>query len=99
MEVINDKEGKRFFATVQGGDAHILYERGKNNSYDLYATYVPTESRGHQVADKLVSEAVRMIRAENVKIIDTCPYVKSWFRKHTDQRDMLEPGSEILSFF
>ncbi|MGE5086487.1 MAG: hypothetical protein ACM3MG_09325 [Bacillota bacterium] len=24
-----------------------------------------------------------------MKIIDTCPYVKSWFRKHPEERDIL----------
>ncbi len=99
MDIKNDKEGKRFFATVEGGDAHILYERGKNSSYDLYATYVPVESRGHNIADQLAREAVRVARAEKVKIIDTCPYVKSWFNKHPEERDILEPGSEIISIY
>lgn len=101
MEIHNDK-GRRFFTTVEGGDAHILYRRSTNNSYDLFATYVPTQSRGQNIADKMVREAIRTARDENVKIIDTCPYVKSWFRKHPEERNILsEDNSDdtIISFY
>lgn len=58
MEIHNDRR-RRFYTTVEGGDAHILYRWGSNNSYDLFATYVPTQSRGQNIADKLVREAIR----------------------------------------
>ncbi|MFM6928321.1 MAG: GNAT family N-acetyltransferase [Bdellovibrio sp.] len=100
MEIHNDK-GRRFYTTVEGGDAHILYRWGDNGSYDLFATYVPTQSRGHNIADKMVREAIHTARTENVKIIDTCPYVKSWFRKHPEEADILVKSSDnsMTSFY
>ncbi|MBO9665559.1 MAG: N-acetyltransferase [Bdellovibrio sp.] len=96
MKITNDAEGKRFFTTVKGGDAHILYNRGPNNIYDLYATYVPTESRGHNIADQLVREAIRVAKEEKVQILDTCPYVHSWFRKHPEESDILFGAGESI---
>ncbi|UYL08952.1 N-acetyltransferase [Bdellovibrio sp. SKB1291214] len=101
MNIRHDKGGQRFVTNVQGGDAHILYRRGPNNSYDLYATYVPTESRGQNIADRLVREAVRVAKEDKVQIIDSCPYVASWFKKHPEETRVLskESGDSIIQVF
>lgn len=101
MNIRHDKAGMRFVTNVEGGDAHILYRRGPNNSYDLYATYVPTESRGNNIADQLVREALRTAKSEKVQVVDTCPYVASWFRKHPEENKMLskESGDSIIQVF
>ncbi|WP_413586605.1 GNAT family N-acetyltransferase [Bdellovibrio sp. HCB274] len=101
MNIRHDLAGQRFVTNVQGGDAHILYRRGPNNSYDLYATYVPVESRGQNIADLLVREAIRTAKSEQVQIVDTCPYVASWFRKHPEESKILskESGDSIIQVF
>lgn len=88
MEIEN-VTGSKFRVMVDGGEAHILYRRGPENSYDLIATEVPPEARGQNVADQLVREALRTAKAENVKIIATCPYVKRWFEKHPEENGIL----------
>ncbi|MEK2690196.1 GNAT family N-acetyltransferase [Bdellovibrio sp. GT3] len=101
MNIRHDVSGQRFATTVQGGDAHILYRRGPNNAYDLYATYVPVESRGQNIAEQLVREAIHIAKEEKVQIIATCPYVASWFRKHPEENKILstESGDSIIQVF
>ncbi len=98
MNIRHDMAGKRFVATVDGGDAHILYRRVQINLMISLATYVPTESRGKKVADQLVREAIRVAKADNVKIIDSCPYVHGWFQKHPEENKILSKDSGDLSF-
>lgn len=86
---IENIDGKKFRAMVDGGEAHILYRRGPENSYNLIETLVPVKSRGKNVADQLVREALQTARAENVKVIATCPYVKRWFEKHPEEQSIL----------
>lgn len=81
--------GKKFRATVEGGEARILYRRGPENSYNLIETLVPAEARGKNVADQLVRAALQTARDENVKVIATCPYVKRWFEKHPEEQSIL----------
>ncbi|QLY26242.1 GNAT family N-acetyltransferase [Bdellovibrio sp. KM01] len=101
MNIRHDKGGQRFVTNVKGGDAHILYRRGPNNAYDLYATYVPTESRDQKIADQLVREAIRVAKEDKVQIIDSCPYVAGWFRKHPEDTKILskESGDSIIQVF
>ncbi|WII72130.1 GNAT family N-acetyltransferase [Bdellovibrio sp. 22V] len=90
MDIQNDSTHRRFKTLVDGGEAHILYHRGPQNSYDLFATEVPPESRGKNIADQLVREAIKVAKSENVQIIATCPYVKHWFDKHPEEKEILQ---------
>lgn len=58
MEIHNDR-GRRFYTTVEGGDAHILYRWGSNNSYDLFATclYVQSWFRKHPEAGDILEKS------------------------------------------
>lgn len=89
MEIKNDTANRKFTTQVTGGEAKIRYRRGPDDAYDLVATEVPPEARGQNIADKLVREALRVAKEEDVKIIATCPYVKKWFEKHPEENGIL----------
>ncbi|MNS72952.1 hypothetical protein D3C72_1063760 [compost metagenome] len=89
MEIQNDKTNHKFVAQVEGGEAHILYRRGTNNELELYSTLVPAQARGKNIADLMVREALNFAKEEKVLIIDTCPYVKVWFKKHPEESGIL----------
>lgn len=98
MEIKNDTANRKFTAQVPGGEAKIIYRRGPDNVYELISTEVPVEARGHLIASDLVTEAIRVAKAEDVKVIATCPYVRSWFRKHPDQSGILYGGADSVRF-
>lgn len=89
MEIINDVAKSRFLTHVNGVDAQIIYRRGPSGAYDLVHTLVPKEAEGRGVAGELVKFALATAKAEEVKIVATCPYVKKWFEKHPEERAIL----------
>ncbi|MBQ3378696.1 MAG: N-acetyltransferase [Clostridia bacterium] len=48
-------------------------------------TFTDPSLRGQGVADRLVREALRVIRARGLKPAATCPYAVKWFEKHPEE--------------
>lgn len=90
MNIIHDSANNRITAEVNGGNAQLSYRRGPKDVYDIYSVVVPTEARGEGVADKLVRKALDLAKAENAKVIPTCPYVNSWFKRHPEEQSILQ---------
>jgi predicted GNAT family acetyltransferase len=97
MEIKNDTNSKKFTSQVEGGEAYIIYRRGPENAYELVSTLVPPPARGHNVADQLVRMALETAKREQVKIIATCPYVRSWFKKHPSEQAILQSPLDTYS--
>lgn len=97
LEIRNDTQKKKFIADVDGGQATLTYRKGNNNVYELVATEVPVASRGQNVGDALVKEALKTARSEMAQVIATCPFVKRWFVKHPDEQSILAKPMEEAS--
>jgi uncharacterized protein len=52
-------------------------------------TEVDPAFEGQGYASQLVEQAVADVRSRSARIIASCPYVSTWFRRHRDQRDVL----------
>ena len=88
-EIRNDMKRQRFVRDVEGGEAFLVYKKINGNIYDLISTEVPVVSRGHNIGDSLVREALKTAKSEMSQVIATCPYVKRWFVKHPDEQSIL----------
>lgn len=75
----------RFVATVDGGEAVLIYEPVGDGVLDLEHTIVPPEARGEGVGDALVRAAVAYAKQEGVGLIPTCPYVAAWLKRHPNE--------------
>jgi predicted GNAT family acetyltransferase len=51
---------------------------------------VPPELAGKGVGSRLVKGALDEVRAEGLKVIAQCPFVKGWIDKHPDYADLLK---------
>lgn len=89
MEIQHDRTHTKFYIVVEGSEAHLLYKRGPENSYNLTHTLVPPPARGKGIAEELVKAALQVAKKENVKIIATCSYVAKWFEKHPEEKSIL----------
>lgn len=89
MSKIEHTLNEKFWTMVDGGEAHLFYRRGPQNSLDIFSVEVPVESRGKNIADQLVREALKHAKNEGVKVIPTCPYVSRWFERHKDEAGIL----------
>lgn len=97
LDIRNDAQRRRFTTNVEGGEAFIAYRKGNNNIYELVATEVPVASRGQNIGDALVREALKTAKLEMAQVIATCPFVKRWFVKHPDEQAILAKPMEEAS--
>jgi predicted GNAT family acetyltransferase len=79
--VSDHPERKRFELTVDGQTAFLKYERA-NGALTLIHTEVPESLRGHHLGDALVKAALAAGRAEGLRIVALCPFVRAYMRKH-----------------
>lgn len=62
--------------------AEIEFEKVRENTYNIFHTFVDESLRGQGVASKLVEKAVEEITKRNGKVEATCSYAKAWLEKH-----------------
>jgi len=76
--------GGRYFASVKGGTAELTYDKVRKNIINVHHTFVPPESRGGNIAQKLVEKAVEDALLHDTNIIPQCPYVDKLFQRRPD---------------
>lgn len=72
----HDTDGGRFTATIEGRQAVLVYRRVDERTVDFASTYVPDALRGHQVGSRLVRHALVWARAEGLRVVPSCWFVK-----------------------
>jgi len=85
-----DGESKGIFKAVESGKeaGRMTYSKAGNNSI-IDHTEVNPEFNGKGVGKKMVIEAIKYARENNIKILPLCPFVKSVFDKTPEIRDVL----------
>ena len=89
MPVEHDEKNHRFVLHLPSGDAKLDYDRPDAKTINLRHTEVPTSERGHGAAADLAKAAVDYARAQKLRVIPTCRFVRAWFDRHPDQRDLM----------
>jgi len=87
--VSNNAAQHRFELEVDGHIAAAYYERS-GDVITFEHTEVPAELGGKGIGSKLVKGALDHVRAEGLKVVAQCPFVKGWIGKHSDYADMLK---------
>ncbi len=60
-----------------------------SNVWDVDHTWVDPVLRGQGMASKLVVAVDTAARAEGKRLLATCPYVVTWYKRHADKQDIL----------
>lgn len=81
--VADNREASRFELTVDGQTAFMQYERTPK-SLVLVHTEVPPALRGRHLGDALVNGAFEHARAERLRVVAVCPFVRAYLRKHPE---------------
>lgn len=89
MAVEHDEAQRRFVIHLPGGDARLDYERPDASTINLRHTEVPETERGHGAAAELAQAAVAYARAQKLRVIPTCRFVKAWFERHPAEQDII----------
>jgi predicted GNAT family acetyltransferase len=87
-DVVNNKAKQRYELAVDGHIAATYYEI-EGNVITFVHTEVPPELGGKGIGSKLVKGALDLVRAEGLKVIAQCPFVKAWIDKHPDYAGLL----------
>ena len=86
--VVNNKADRRYELELEG---HLATEHYKldGNVITFEHTDVPKELGGRGVGSILVQGALDQVRADGLKLIPECPFVKAWIEKHPDYQDLV----------
>ncbi|MEY9110120.1 putative GNAT family acetyltransferase [Bradyrhizobium yuanmingense] len=87
-DVINNKAHYRYELDVEGHLATEHY-RLDGGVITFEHTDVPKELGGKGIGSKLVQGALDQVRADGLKLIPQCPFVKAWIDKHPDYADLV----------
>jgi len=87
-EVVNNKVHQRYEIAVDGHVAATYYKLA-DGIITFIHTEVPPELGGKGVGSKLIRGALDQVRADGLKVIAQCPFVKAFIEKHAEYADLL----------
>ena len=87
-EVVNNKAHHRYELAVDGHVAASYYNLA-DGIVTFIHTEVPPELGGKGVGSKLIRGALDQVRADGLKVIAQCPFVKAFIEKHAEYADLL----------
>ena len=87
-QVRDSKAKNRFELDVQGKVAFANY-RLTPGTVIIIHTETPRELRGRGIASELVNGALRLIRADCLKVVAGCGFVVDYLNKHPEFADLV----------
>ena len=81
----------RFEIAVDGSAAGLARFVDADGQRIFFHTEVDDAYAGQGLAGALVGAALDATRAEGLRIVPVCPYVKKYVAKHTDYADIVDP--------
>jgi predicted GNAT family acetyltransferase len=87
--VSNNPALRRYELAVEGHIAATYYELS-GGVITFVHTEVPPELGGKGIGSKLIRGALDQVRADGLKVIAQCPFVKAYIEKHPDYTDLLK---------
>ena len=87
--VVNNKTQHRYELAVEGHIAATYYSLA-DGVITFIHTEVPPELGGRGIASRLIRGALDQVRADGLKVIAQCPFVKAFIEKHADYQDLLK---------
>jgi uncharacterized protein len=88
-DVVNNTSQHRYELAVEGHIAATYYTLA-DGVITFVHTEVPPELGGKGIGSKLIRGALDQVRADGLKVIPECPFVKAFIEKHADYQDLLK---------
>ena len=89
MNEVNVAGTNCFELQVNQSTAFIELDKIDPNILDLIHTKVPDELSEQGVGSKLVAGALQYCKDNELKIIPSCEFVKSYIEKHSEWKDLI----------
>jgi len=94
FDVVHNEAASRFEARLPEGLCRADYRR-VGDTLQMVHTEVPAPVRGRGAAGRVVAAALDYAQAQGLKVMPLCSYVRGYFQRHPERRDLLAPGSRI----
>jgi len=88
-EITNNSVKHRYELAVDGHIAAAHYELA-DGVITFVHTEVPPELGGKGIGSKLIKGALEQVRADGLKVIAQCPFVRGYIDKHPDTADLVK---------
>jgi uncharacterized protein len=88
-DVLNNKAQHRYELAVDGHVAATYYSLA-DGVITFIHTEVPPELGGKGVGSRLIKGALDQVRADGLKVIAQCPFVKAFIEKRPEYQDLLK---------
>jgi predicted GNAT family acetyltransferase len=92
LEVRHNPQASRFEAFVDGELCRADY-RMSGNVMHIVHTEVPHRLEGRGLAGQVVQAALDFARANGLKVVPVCGYVRAYVRRHKATHDLLAEGA------
>jgi hypothetical protein len=94
LEVRHNPQASRFEAFVDGELCRADY-RMSGNVMQIVHSEVPYALEGRGLAAQVVRAALDFARANGLKVVPVCGYVRAYMRRHEETHDLLAEGARI----
>jgi predicted GNAT family acetyltransferase len=86
-QVVHEPEASRF-AVEAGGRTAVAEYRRDGDQVVFYHTEVPEGLQGEGVAGALAQTALDWARAEGLRVIPECSFIRGWIERHPEYQDL-----------
>ncbi len=90
LEVKNNQTKNQFETNLDGKTALIKYQKEADGTLNLFHTEVPDEFEGKGVGSQLVKNALEQIKADNLKINPSCPFIAAYIKRHPEYKNLVK---------
>ena len=87
--VVNNPAESRYEIRVDGRLAGFTQYRLTPGVIDYIHTEIDDGYEGQGLGGQLARGALDDVRANGLRVIATCPFIKGWIAKHDDYQDLL----------
>ena len=88
-EIVNNKTKHRYELAADGHIAATYYDVA-DGVITFDHTEVPPELGGKGIGSKLVKGALDQVRAQGLKVMANCEFVKGYIGKHPEYADLIQ---------
>ena len=88
MDVTNNRADRRFELMTDAGPAIAAYAM-EGDAIVFTHTVVPREAEGHGVGSRLIAGALTQVRAEGLKVVPQCAFVRAYLERHPAWQELL----------
>jgi len=87
-DVHQNIDDNRFELDINGAVAAAYYDLAPG-IITFTHTEVPAELNGRGIGSQLIKGALDAVRAQGLKVVATCPFVRAYIEKHAEYSDLL----------